>query len=166
MNRTVLVLGCVAFASLAVNLFAAGYLAAGGGARPDRARAERARGMDAADFTLRGLASGLPQEVRAQLREGLKQRRRALLPLIREQVEVRRRIGELLQADTLDSEALREAFAQQRRLSAALQEPVHETLVDAAQALDPDQRRALLARLQEMRRDGRRRRRDDRRTGQ
>ncbi|MGF1605931.1 MAG: periplasmic heavy metal sensor [Rhodothalassiaceae bacterium] len=163
MTRPMQILAAIAFLSIAVNVFFAGMVIGRGGlpGGADR-QAERTAMRDRTEFTLRGLASGLPPEVRQDLRQGLRARRAELRPVFFQLRQARREAAELLRAQTLDQAALRDTFAHMAQLQAQLQEPIYETLIEAAAKLPPEQRVRLLDRLEERRRRARERLRSQR----
>ena len=154
MNRAMVILGLIASLSLAGNMFVAGVWVAGGlgASRGENAKpgGDR-RAPDQAEFTLRGLASGLPEAARINLRKGLEERRQSVRPAFFEMRLVRRDIRELMLAQEIDEAELRQAFARLRTLQADLQAPIHDTIVDAAKTLTMDERRRLVQRMETQR---------------
>lgn len=166
MNKGMIALAAVAFVSLLGNLYAVGYVIGRDVARQKpyvqgpqgRVRSER----QSLEFTLRGLAQGLSEEGRQEVRRRVRERREALRPVFTEMRRIRRRITLLMRAQTIDEEALTAAFQRLRELNAELQTPLHEALVDVAADLSQEDRQNLLDRMEAQRAQVRRRLRDRR----
>lgn len=101
----------------------------------------------------------LPNNVGWLLRDLGEARRRELAPLFsdsseevrplrREMMQAQRRIASLMAAETLDPEALGEAFATLREVADRYQRRSHELTVDLLAALSPEERQQAQAFLQ------------------
>lgn len=122
--------------SIGLNLFLLGFMVARAAKHtPPRPNAV---GFDGAE----GQRSKVPKAVR----ESLKRRQAELRPSQTSLREARREVRDALNTEPLDTARLEKALAQLRESSATLQVESHRVLLDAAQHLNPEQRRGLLGR--------------------
>ena len=129
----------VLIASLAVNLFLAGFLVAKavspGGTMPTG---------EPLTVNLSGLPQDIPPELRESLEENFQKHSREVGKIYGDLIEARVIARETLEREVLDAVALEEALANVRELQIRIQGPLHEALVEAAKDLDAEMRRELV----------------------
>lgn len=136
----------IAAVSLVLNVFLIGTLAGGAYrvsalAQHQKAAAEQPRG-------LRFAAADLSAERQRQLREALRDTRRASAPLTRQARDGRVEVAHLLAAPTLDRAALDAALARTREADVALRSRVEGAVADFAATLTPEERLKLVGAME------------------
>jgi uncharacterized membrane protein len=135
----------LAAVSLVLNVFLIGSLAGGAyrmsGLFAHQKAAEQQRGI-------RFAAADLSAERQRQLREALRDTRRASAPLIRQARDGRAEIAQILAAPTLDRAALDAALARTREADVALRSRIEGTVAEFASTLTPDERVKLVAAME------------------
>jgi len=133
----------LAAVSLVLNVFLIGSIA-GGAYRwfaQQRTEAAQPRGI-------RFAAADLSAERQRQLRDALRETRRASLPLIRDARDGRIDLARSLAARDFDRRALDDALARTRQADAALRARIEGTVADFASTLTPDERLKLVAAME------------------
>jgi uncharacterized membrane protein len=123
--------------SLALNFLIIGFIAGHPGDGP---RHE----PPGTEFSLKDMGEALSPESQKILRETMREQRKELRPIFKERRQSRRAAGEILKADELDVDALKEAFARMRDADMALQAKIQNALADVAAQL-PLEERAKMA---------------------
>ena len=132
-------LGWLLMASLGVNLFLGGFMAA----RMYSAPAGPAPSTQLEFFT-RGIPPELPPEAREELEDSIRVHRRELRRTLREYRQTQAEIRALLAAEEFDEEALDKAYQQLRELSTRIQGPIHEAVIEAVRGLDAANRQVII----------------------
>jgi len=102
-------------------------------------------------FSMRQLTSGLPKEVRKEIGAAIKERRTTLVSYHEQHKALHITIVDLLGAEQVDVDALREAFKQQRVITGEIQSPAHEALLDVLPKLDQQTRIDMIKHMQDVR---------------
>lgn len=140
-------LGALLLASLALNFFVGGLIAA----RALGPKYERGPGgpRPHIDFNLREIAKALPEEERKAIRDNFRAKRKDMAPVHREMRATRDELGRLFAAEEVDEAAIRAAFERLRTLGVRLQTPVHETMINLALTLPHETRVKIIERRRE-----------------
>jgi uncharacterized membrane protein len=127
-------------ASVALNLFCVGFLVAGVTRRGRHDPGPRAH--HGPFLGPRGLHDVDPGAEHA-MRRAMGHKREAFEAHGRTLREARRKVGAAFSAEPFDPKALQAAFSELRAQTAESQRVLHESLVEVAPTLDPEQRRKL-----------------------
>ena len=93
---------------------------------------------------LRRMADVLPPETRGEIRQHFEAHRPEIIRGLMAMRAARNDVRDVLQQDPYDPEALRAAFDALRDRTADVQSVVHDTLVEVAGRLDPEDRLAIV----------------------
>jgi uncharacterized membrane protein len=136
----------LAAVSLVLNVFLLGSLAGGayritGFFAHQKAVAEQQRGI-------RFAAADLSADRQRQLREALRDTRRASVPLIRQARDGRTDVAHILAAPTLDRAALDAALARTREADVTLRSRIEGTVAEFAATLTPEERMKVVSAME------------------
>jgi uncharacterized membrane protein len=136
----------IAVVSVVLNVFLIGSIAGGayrvsGLFSHQRAQAEQQRGI-------RFAAADLSAERQRELREALRETRRASMPLIRQSRDARIDVAHALAAPTLDRAALDRALVSAREADLGLRVRIESTVADFAATLTPDERLKMVGAME------------------
>ncbi len=92
----------------------------------------------------RGIPQGLSVEVREELENQVRSRRRELRDVYKDYARTQREIGRLLAAEEFDTRALEQEYELLRELGVRMQGPIHQAVIDAARGMDLANRRMII----------------------